>query len=255
MQDLTLFNTDSNVVSPNNELVKITQAKFGVDEVNAVNARDLHKSLQVETRFNDWISRRIKETMAEENVDYMFYSNLSKTQENAGGRPSIDYCLTIDLAKEIAMLERSDIGKKIRRYFIECEKKLKKHYLPQTYAEALMELALAEKEKERLALENQTKQKTIDLLTHTNKTYTITEIAKELNMSSAIRLNRKLAELKVQYQVNGTWVMYSKYSDMGYEIIKQEVLDSGQVIYHRRITQMGREFILNLIQGAENESN
>lgn len=49
--------------------------------------------------------------------------------------------------------------------------------------------------------------------------------------------------------------MYSKYSDMGYEIIKQEVLDSGQVIYHRRITQMGREFILNLIQGAENESN
>lgn len=59
----------------------------------------------------------------------------------------------------------------------------------------------------------------------------------------------------MQYQVNGTWVMYSKYSDMGYEIIKQEVLDSGQVIYHRRITQMEREFILNLIQGAENESN
>ena len=104
MQDLTLFNTDSNVVSTNNELVKITQTKFGDDEVNAVNARDLHKSLQVETRFNDWISRRIKETMAEENVDYMFYSNLSKTQENAGGRPSVEYCLTIDLAKAIAML-------------------------------------------------------------------------------------------------------------------------------------------------------
>lgn len=40
--------------------------------------------------------------------------------------------------------------------------------------------------------------------------------------------------------------MYSKYSDLGYEEIKQEVLDSGRVIYHRRITQMGREFILKL---------
>ena len=40
--------------------------------------------------------------------------------------------------------------------------------------------------------------------------------------------------------------MYSKYSDLGYEEIKQEVLDSGRVIYHRRITQMGREFILQL---------
>ncbi len=84
------------------------------------------------------------------------------------------------------------------------------------------------------------------ILTHVNKTYTMTEIAKELNMKSATRLNRLLAEKKIQYQVNGTWVMYSKYSDLGYEEIKQEVLDSGKVIYHRRITQMGREFILKL---------
>lgn len=84
------------------------------------------------------------------------------------------------------------------------------------------------------------------ILTHVNKTYTMTEIAKELNMKSATQLNKLLAEKKIQYQVNGTWVMYSKYSDLGYEEIKQEVLDSGKVIYHRRITQMGREFILNL---------
>lgn len=48
--------------------------------------------------------------------------------------------------------------------------------------------------------------------------------------------------------VNGTWLMYSNYSDCGYEEIKQEVLDSGKVIYHRRITQMGREFILGLFE-------
>lgn len=84
------------------------------------------------------------------------------------------------------------------------------------------------------------------ILTHINKTYTMTEIAKELNMKSAVQLNKMLSEKKNQYHINGTWVMYSKYSDLGYEEIKQEVLDSGRVIYHRRITQLGREFILGL---------
>lgn len=253
MQNTTLFDTNSNEVVPNKELVKITQAKFGTDEVNAVNARDLHKALNSKKDFSSWIKARIEKLGLVESRDYGVFTQMGENL--LGGRPAKEYVVTIDIAKHLAMIEMTDKGRQVREYFIECEKKLRKHQLPQTYAEALMELALAEKEKERLALENQTKQKTIDLLTHTNKTYTITEIAKELNMSSAIRLNRKLAELKVQYQVNGTWVMYSKYSDMGYEIIKQEVLDSGQVIYHRRITQMGREFILNLIQGAENESN
>ena len=84
------------------------------------------------------------------------------------------------------------------------------------------------------------------ILTHVNKTYTMTEIAKELNMKSAVQLNKMLSEKKIQYHINGTWVMYSKYSNLGYEEIKQEVLDSGRVIYHRRITQLGREFILGL---------
>lgn len=69
------------------------------------------------------------------------------------------------------------------------------------------------------------------ILMHVNKTYTMTEIAKEIGMKSAIQLNKLLAEKKIQYQVNGTWVMYSRYSDLGYEEIKQEVLDSGKVIY------------------------
>ena len=84
------------------------------------------------------------------------------------------------------------------------------------------------------------------ILTHVNKTYTMTEIAKELNLNSAIQLNKLLADRKIQYNVNGTWVLYSPYSSMGYEEIKQEILDSGKVIYHGRITQLGREFILQL---------
>ena len=88
------------------------------------------------------------------------------------------------------------------------------------------------------------------ILTHVTKTYTMTEIAKELNFKSAIKLNKLLAEKKIQYKVNGTWVFYSKYSDLGYEEIKQEVLDSGKVVYHRKITQLGREFILGLFESV-----
>jgi len=60
------------------------------------------------------------------------------------------------------------------------------------------------------------------ILMHVNKTYTVTEIAKELGLRSATQLNRILAEKKIQYQVNGTWVMYSRYSDQGYEEIKRK---------------------------------
>ena len=53
------------------------------------------------------------------------------------------------------------------------------------------------------------------ILMHVNKTYTMTEIAKEMGLKSATELNKMLAEKKVQYKVNGTWVMYSDYSNCG----------------------------------------
>lgn len=93
-------------------------------------------------------------------------------------------------------------------------------------------------------------EKTNAILMHVNKTYTMTEIAKEIGLKSAVELNKILSEKKIQYKVNGTWVMYSDYSNCGYEEIKQEVLDNGHVIYHRKITQLGRKFILGLFDMA-----
>lgn len=86
------------------------------------------------------------------------------------------------------------------------------------------------------------------VLMHTTKTYTTTEIAKELGLKSAIALNNKLAERKVQFKQNGTWVLYSKYADLGYTDIKQSVLDSGRIVYDRRWTQDGRAFVLDLLK-------
>jgi len=86
------------------------------------------------------------------------------------------------------------------------------------------------------------------VLMHVAKTYTATEIAKELGMRSAQELNKFLAEHKVQYMHNETWVPYADYASLGYFDIKQEILDSGKVVYHRRITQDGRAFILSLVE-------
>jgi prophage antirepressor-like protein len=86
------------------------------------------------------------------------------------------------------------------------------------------------------------------ILMHSSKTYTTTEIAKELGLKSAIALNNKLSDKKVQFKQNGTWVLYSKYSDLGYTDIKQTVLDSGKIVYDRHWTNDGRMFILELLK-------
>nr|DAU79257.1 MAG TPA: hypothetical protein [Caudoviricetes sp.] len=90
-------------------------------------------------------------------------------------------------------------------------------------------------------------EKQIAVLTHVNKTYTCTEVAKELGLKSAIELNNRLKELGVQYKVNQTWVPYTRYATLGWFDIKQEVADNGHIIYHRKITGIGRQGIINLI--------
>ncbi|EFS1956954.1 phage antirepressor Ant, partial [Escherichia coli] len=87
-----------------------------------VNARDLHGFLEVGKDFSNWIRARLNEYGFVENLDYILFSpNLAKTP----GRRRKDYHLTLDTAKELAMVERNEKGRQIRRYFIACEKKLR----------------------------------------------------------------------------------------------------------------------------------
>lgn len=95
-----------------------------------------------------------------------------------------------------------------------------------------------------LAEKAQAAERKVAILSHVNKTYTATEIAKELGFPSAIVFNKFLAKEKVQFKVNGTWELYSDYAGLGLVEIKQEVLDNGHVVYHRRWTQLGREWLL-----------
>ena len=70
-------------------------------------------------------------------------------------------------------------------------------------------------------------------------------------MSSAAKLNKFLEEKKVQYKLNNTWLLYSEYSESGLASIKQQILDNGHVIYDRRWTGNGRDFILDLYLGRK----
>lgn len=102
------------------ELIKITTNEEGAQ---VVSARELHKFLEVGKVFGAWITERIDQYGFIENQDFVVYSEIGKNPK--GGRPLKEYLLSMDMAKEISMVEKSDKGKLARQYFIECEKKLK----------------------------------------------------------------------------------------------------------------------------------
>ncbi|MBW5814623.1 MULTISPECIES: antA/AntB antirepressor family protein [Yersinia] len=105
-----------------NQLIPVFDGTISNETTLLCNARDLHSFLGVGKRFASWITERISEYEFVENQDYVIFS---QNREKIGrGRPSIDYHLTLDTAKELAMVERNEKGRQIRRYFIECEKRL-----------------------------------------------------------------------------------------------------------------------------------
>ncbi|WP_289689335.1 antA/AntB antirepressor family protein [Escherichia coli] len=105
------------------QLIPVFNGTISNETALLVNARDLHTFLDVGKRFASWIVERIAEYGFVENQDFMI---ISQVREKIGrGRPAKDYHLTLDTAKELAMVERNEKGRQIRRYFIECEKRLR----------------------------------------------------------------------------------------------------------------------------------
>ena len=97
-----------------NELLKINYEA----EQPTVSARDLHEQLHIGTKFTTWFER-MKEYGFSEGKE--FFPKLGETSEQ-GGRPQTDFQISVDMAKQICMIQRSPEGKQIRQYFIDLEK-------------------------------------------------------------------------------------------------------------------------------------
>lgn len=201
------------------ELIPLTVSALGNEEQRTVNARDLHAFLEVKTRFNDWIERRIADFGFVESVDFV-----SVTQKRVTGGTQTDYFLSLSMAKEIAMVERNAKGKQARLYFIECEKIAKAKAAPAlpNYAEALRQLA--DKVEQNAVLQKQIeadapKVSAYDNLVDDKGLYTATAVAKIFNMGRN-ELFTWAANNHVIYKQGKTWLPYATWINKRWAALK-----------------------------------
>lgn len=111
MQNLTVIE---------NDLVPVYETSAGE---KVVYGSELYAVLEAKSKFADWVKNRLKDCDAMENEDFQSFSKILEK----GGRPQTEYIIKLDTAKEMAMLERNEKGKQVRRYFIQIEKKYKEN--------------------------------------------------------------------------------------------------------------------------------
>jgi len=230
-----------------NELIKVNYD----NERPTVLGRELHEMLEVETRYNDWF-KRMCEYGFNEGAD--FYSILSKTSDN--GRPSTDHQLTIEMAKEICMLQRSEKGKQARQYFIQLESAWNTPEMVMSRALKMAEntinkLTTINAMKDQQIAELKPKADYTDRILQNKGLVSITQIAKDYGMSGKA-LNDELHKLKVQYKQGTQWLLYSNYHNCGYTHSKTIDITRtdgrSDVVMETKWTQKGRLFLYDLLK-------
>ncbi|MCI5628257.1 MAG: phage antirepressor KilAC domain-containing protein, partial [Clostridium sp.] len=205
--------------------------------------------------FNDWINGRIKKYEFIENSDFIAITEKKVTAQGNESEYK-DYAITIEMAKELSMVENNEQGRKCRKYFIQVEKAWNS---PEMIMKRALEIA--NKQVESLKLENNQQKQIIgelkpkadytDSILQNKGLVTITQIAKDYGMSGQA-MNNKLHELKVQYQIGNQWLLYSKYQAKGYthsETIPITHKDGTKdVRMNTKWTQKGRLFVYDLLK-------
>lgn len=219
-----------------NNLIKIQINDRGEQ---LVSGRDLHEFLEIGTQFSKWFDRMCEYGFSE-TKDYIAISQKRLTAQG-NETTYTDYLMKISMAKELSMLQRNERGKQAREYFIKCEEAWNSEDMILARAFQIQNKKMIDYKEYIQKLENK-----VDRLVHSNKLYTATEIAKELGFKSATALNKELEARKIQYKMNGTWVLSARYSEAGYTSIKQNELENGTIIYDRKWTGLGRDFLIDL---------
>ena len=117
-------------------LIPVYTGQITEEQTQLCNARDLHARLKVGRDFTTWVADRIEDYGFIEGEDFIVCSP-DLGSKRRGGHNKTDYHLTLDMAKELAMVENTEIGRQVRRYFIQCENELRaelrekaRHVLP-----------------------------------------------------------------------------------------------------------------------------
>ena len=176
-----------------NDLLQISTSTIGAEQVNSVNAREIHEYLEVKTRFDKWIQRAIERYDFLENLDFLTIAQKRPTAQG-NTTTSKEYIVSLDMAKELSMLENNPKGKETRKYFINFEKNAKTLIQDQSSELILLKgmLASIEKMNDRVTsiestkrLENWQEKRLIDV--KNKKVYEIAEKHDLKNDSSMIK--------------------------------------------------------------------
>ena len=229
-----------------NELIPLQPQTINGNAVETVNAKELHEFLEVRSKFADWIKNRISEYDFTVNQDF---TTVSKNLEN-GGR-SIDYHITLDMAKELAMVERTEKGKQARQYFIECERKLREtqaKLAPKTYVEALRTLAdeveAHEQTKQTLAIA-EPKAQYFDKLVERNLLTNFTTTAKEFGIKRKDLIDYLLDNGYIYRDQQGNLLPYATHVPHLFEV-KEYSKDAHSGV-QTLVTPKGRETLRLLL--------
>ena len=190
------------------DLISVQKEIINGAEVNSVNARELHRELEVKTVFSNWIRRAIDKYDFIENEDYIVII----TDAKSGKR---DYIVTLDIAKELAMLENNDKGKKVRKYFIKCEKEFNRPLSFEELAKQTILLAQERIEELQHKIEvDKPKVEFFNAVTNSTDAIDMGSVAKLLNKE--IGRNKLFELLRVKEILQRDNTPYQKYVDRGY---------------------------------------
>ncbi len=222
--------------------------------------RELHEKLKIETPYGKWFSRMCDYGFVK-NEDYVTEDkNVHRVDGTEMPQIQHDHILTLDMAKHIAMIQRTPQGMRIRQKLIELEKEVKL-LIPQDYSSALRALADKVDENNKLKETNAQQQQLIeeqkpkvnyyDVILSSKDAVSITKIAKDYG-KTAQWVNDFLHKQKVQFKQGNTWLLYKPYATQGYtksETIPYDKYDgeTGTAI-HTKWTQKGRLFIYDLLK-------
>ncbi|MDR2024281.1 MAG: phage antirepressor KilAC domain-containing protein [Hungatella sp.] len=225
-----------------------------------VSGRELHNVLEINTKYVDWFSRMCEYGFVE-TQDY--FPILRNRSDGLPGKPMTDHQLTIDMAKQLCMIQRTDIGRQFRQYFIKVEESWNspEAVMARALQFANQQLELVKHKNMELtctiAVQNQQitemkpKASYYDVVLNCKDLVAISVIAKDYGWS-ANRMNRYLSENGVQYKQGKIWLLYQKYAEKGYTSTKTFSTPGSDGDLHNHVhtywTQAGRLFIYGMLK-------